>query len=243
MTRVDGGRFQRADGGPVDIATFCMDSTEVTAAAFALCVDEGACRDEGLQCSNAATYRAAGKEHHPVNCATWLDANGFCRDLGKRLPTEDEFEWAARGQRRGTTFPWGESAPAERACWDGEGNGVPRGERKGTCAVHSHPRGDGPGGIADLAGNVREWTSSEDGRMRIVRGGSWGDTEPSFLAASFRGMNSPDERLELTGFRCVCSPGAKVVDAAARAKKQAKIRAARARAAGPVDVTGVRIWR
>ncbi len=240
--RIEGGRYTRADGTKVVVSAFCMDVTEVTAAAYAECVAGGACGSEGLECSSAATYEKPGRAHHPINCVTWFEADAFCRDLNKRLPTEDEWEWAARGQRRGAPFPWGDAPPADRVCWDGTGNALGRGERKGTCPVRTHPRGE-VSGIADLAGNVREWTATEVGQARIVRGGSWGDTEPSFLEAAFRGMNAPDERLELTGFRCVSDPGVRVVDAAARAKERARVRAAKAKAAGPFDVTGVRIWR
>jgi formylglycine-generating enzyme required for sulfatase activity len=68
--------------------------------------------------------------------------------------------------------------------------------------VASHPAGDSPDGISDLAGNVREWTSTGTRREKVIRGGSWGDSLESFLAAGFRGFNAPVERNELTGFRC-----------------------------------------
>jgi len=116
--------------------------------------------------------------------------------------------------------------------------------------VASFPAGDAPGGISDLAGGVREWTASSVGNARIVRGGSWGDTEPTFLTSSFRGMNGPEDRLELTGFRCASAPGARVVDPVARAAVRARDREReraeaerRAKAQGKVDLSGVRIIR
>jgi sulfatase modifying factor 1 len=191
MKLVEGGTFDR-DEGPVGVPTFCIDVAEVTARDYAECVESGSCRAEDLACSNAATYGVSAKGSHPVNCVSWFEADSYCRDLGKRLPSEDEWEWAARGRKRGSTYPWGEDAPAAVACWDGDGNEAGKGERKGTCPVKSHPRGNSPDGVTDLAGNVREWTSTEDGRFRVVRGGSWGDSLPAFLSAHFRGMNAPE---------------------------------------------------
>ncbi|HET9551692.1 MAG TPA: SUMF1/EgtB/PvdO family nonheme iron enzyme [Anaeromyxobacteraceae bacterium] len=212
MRPIGGGRFRLADGSSAaNLAPFCMDRVEVTVASYAACVRSGRCKDEGLACGKAATYGAKGKGDHPVNCVTWIDADRFCRAIGKRLPTEAEWEWAARGQTRGTVYPWGAAAPADRACWDGKGSELGAGERNETCPVGSHPSGDSPDGLSDLGGNVREWTDSADGRMKVVRGGSWGDSLPDFLAAGFRGMNAPDERFELTGFRCAAEPGAAVV--------------------------------
>jgi formylglycine-generating enzyme required for sulfatase activity len=143
-----------------------------------------------------------------VNCVTWQEAETFCREHGKRLPTEEEWEWAARGGRKALTYPWGGEPPADRVCWDGEGNSAGAGERKATCTVGANPRGKSADGIQDLAGNVREWTSTSHERFKVLRGGSWGDSLPEFLSASFRGWNAPDERMELLGFRCVAEIGA-----------------------------------
>lgn len=248
MKLVDGGRFAMGNGEAASVKAFCLDATEVTVAAYAECVAGGACAEDQLGCGKAANWGQPGRKSHPVNCVSWHEAETYCRDLGKRLPSEQEWEWAARGQRRGSTYPWGEAAPARRACWDGDDNGVGRGERDGTCPVRSHRGGDAPGGIADLAGNVREWTASdgdEEGKTRVVRGGSWGDSLPSFLSASFRGMNLPVERFELTGFRCAAAPGSE-----AAVRKQLAARASRRRArvraeasAGPVDVFHIRVWQ
>jgi formylglycine-generating enzyme required for sulfatase activity len=211
MRRIPGGTWRQPDGEKVEVASFCMDVTEVTAGAYARCAEAGACQIGDLDCGNAATFGHPGTANHPVNCVTWFEADTFCRAHGKRLPSEPEWEWAARGERRGSTFPWGEAPPASRACWDGDGNAAGKGERKATCAVGAHPRAASPDGLQDLAGNVREWTATESGRFRVLRGGSWGDSLPEFLSSGFRGWNAPDERMELTGFRCAAPVGAKVV--------------------------------
>ncbi len=207
MVQVGGGVLVQ-DGDSMRIPTFCIDRTEVTVDAYASCVDAGACKADELECGNAATWGKKGMGSHPVNCVTWDEAETFCREHGKRLPSEEEWEWAARGGKRALTYPWGEAAPADRACWDGEGNAKGAGERKTTCAVGSNPRSKSPDGIQDLAGNVREWTSTAHERFRVLRGGSWGDSLPEFLSSSFRGWNAPDERMELLGFRCAAPLGA-----------------------------------
>jgi sulfatase modifying factor 1 len=209
MRRLAGGAFRTAEDVEVAVEPFCMDVTEVTVAAYARCVDAGACRAEELECGPAATWGAPGAANHPVNCVSWFEADAYCRAHGKRLPTEPEWEWAARGGPRASTYPWGEGAPAARACWDGDGNAKGKGERKATCAVGAHPRSRSPDGLQDLAGNVREWTATEMERFRVLRGGSWGDSLPEFLSAGFRGWNAPDERMELIGFRCAAAVGAR----------------------------------
>ncbi|MCM2334538.1 MAG: formylglycine-generating enzyme family protein, partial [Anaeromyxobacteraceae bacterium] len=207
MGLLGGGRFTLADGSEAaEVPALCLDLTEVTAADYAACVARGACPDAALRCGKAATYGDKAKAGHPVNCVSWIEADRYCRAHGKRLPTEGEWEWAARGQGRGTRYPWGSAPPADRACWDGVGSTLGKGGRNETCAVGAFAKGDSPDGFHDLGGNVREWTASRIGRDRVVRGGSWGDSLPDFLAAGFRGMNKPDERFELTGFRCAAAP-------------------------------------
>jgi hypothetical protein len=207
MVAVTGGVLARG-GGETRIPSFCMDRTEVTVDAYATCVDVGVCKASDLVCGAAATWGKKGQGSHPLNCVTWNEADTFCREHGKRLPSEEEWEWAARGGKRASTYPWGEESPADRVCWDGEGSSKGAGERKGPCAAGANPRGKSPDGIQDLAGNVREWTSTPQERFRVIRGGSWGDSLPEFLSSSFRGWNAPDERMELLGFRCIADIGA-----------------------------------
>jgi formylglycine-generating enzyme required for sulfatase activity len=207
MRALGGGRFRLADGSATaQVEPYCLDAVEVTADAYAACVRAGACSGERLGCSNASTFGKAGRGDHPVNCVSWPEADGYCRWQKKRLPTEGEWEWAARGQGRASRYPWGEAAPGRRACWDGTGSALGAGGRSGPCPVGAHPDGDSPDGLHDLAGNVREWTASGDEHERVIRGGSWGDSLDGFLAAGFRGFNHPEERFELTGFRCAAAP-------------------------------------
>ncbi|MGB8930892.1 MAG: SUMF1/EgtB/PvdO family nonheme iron enzyme [Anaeromyxobacteraceae bacterium] len=208
MVAVEGGMLAPDGRSAASLNSFCVDRTEVTVDAWAACAAAGACPSEGLECGNAATWGKPGLGSHPINCVTWAEAETFCREHGKRLPTEEEWEWAARGGLSKNTFPWGAAAPDKRACWDGEGNDKGKGLRKTTCPVGSHPSGRTADGIQDFAGNVREWTSTASDRHRVIRGGSWGDSLPEFLSSSFRGWNSPDERIELLGFRCAAPIGA-----------------------------------
>jgi formylglycine-generating enzyme required for sulfatase activity len=235
MVAVGGGKLERPGRGAAGVRTFCLDRTEVTVDAYAACASVGACSAQELECGNAATWGKKGLGSHPINCVTWAEAETFCREHGKRLPSEEEWEWAARGGRRGSTYPWGEDPPARRACWDGDGNDKGKGLRKATCAVGSYPSGRSAEGIQDLAGNVREWTSTAHDRHRVLRGGSWGDSLPEFLATDFRGWNAPDERIELLGFRCAAAVGA-VVHAPVR--KPRKLETSRAQ----TDEAGVMIF-
>ncbi len=151
---------------------------------------------------------------HPVVNVTWHEARAFCRWLSRRtghdirLPTEAEWEWAARGPA-GQTFPWGNAfLPGHCNTWE-EGTGR-------TMPVDSYPAGASGFGVQDMAGNVWEWCSTafadypydpRDGRedldqdtWRVLRGGSWYDTGWGVRAA--RRLGSPaDYRSHNTGFR------------------------------------------
>jgi formylglycine-generating enzyme required for sulfatase activity len=211
MASLPGGSFTMGDRkDSVTVQPFCMDVTEVTVAAYASCA-------RGGQCSPAATTvdwpnisdadrtkwspscngSRADRSNHPANCVDWGQSATYCHAQGKRLPTEEEWEWAARGGSQGRTYPWGNSAPDFQLCWSGMQ------KRDGTCAVGSFPEGDAPGGIHDLAGNVWEWTSSNfDATARVNRGGSWNIIDASGIRAAFRFRNTPGSRTDSLGFRC-----------------------------------------
>jgi formylglycine-generating enzyme required for sulfatase activity len=192
----------------VHVTAFEMDVTEVTVAAYSVCVDAGRCSnpDTGEFC----TWGAGSKSNHPINCVDWNQAIAYCAWAGKRLPTEEEWEYAARGTD-GRVFPWGNEAAGSQLCWHNWGYDGPPGTG-GTCPVGTTPDGSSPFGLEDMAGNVWEWTASgysEDysqGRTndkRVVRGGCWSDRLGPSVRATARGKVGPTIRGAELGFRCV----------------------------------------
>jgi len=146
---------------------------------------------------------------HPVVQVSQRDAAAFCAWLGLRLPSEEEWEYAARGAD-GRRFPWGDEPPRH----DGPGlanfGTVPccapdaRDGYAGTAPVGSYPDGVSPFGLLDMAGNVWEWTGNAfPGRPDYValRGGGWGNN-PYCLRVSYRHGNPPDIGLDMVGLRC-----------------------------------------
>jgi formylglycine-generating enzyme required for sulfatase activity len=139
----------------------------------------------------------------PVAGVTFAEAAMFCAASGGRLPTRDELTFAASGPT-GRRYPWGDTgAVCRRAAWglvDGPcGHGATGPEIAG-----SHPDGDSPEGIADLAGNVAEWaTLSPSGATAVVWGGSWASTAASELRPWQERAPPPAGRSLEIGFRCV----------------------------------------
>jgi formylglycine-generating enzyme required for sulfatase activity len=202
MVDIPGGSYVLGDAGtPATVADFELDATEVTVDAFVQCVSGGMCSTP--KTGGACNWGVSDRGNHPVNCVDWNQATAYCGWAGKRLPTEAEWEWAARGGEAGSVYPWGNGEPGARACWNGEGNDVGAAMRQSTCAVGGYPSGDAPGGIHDLAGNVWEWTSTAyDSSARVSRGGGWASDNPSVLRAAGRGRDGPSNRDIDLGFRC-----------------------------------------
>ncbi len=153
-----------------------------------------------------------GREQHPVVQVSWRDAGAFCRHHGLRLPTEEEWEFAARGTD-GRRFPWGDAPPEEdgkrranfgtvECCSADMSDGFHT-----TAPVGSYDTGVSPFGLHDMAGNVWEWTASIDAETGkyVIRGGGWGNN-PYCLRASYRHKNPPDIGLDMVGFRCAGDP-------------------------------------
>lgn len=146
-----GGQEDEHPAHRVTLRAFLLDRTEVTNRAYAACVSAGTCRapDPVSASRNHFAPDAAFRgPEQPVSSISWDDASAYCVSVGKRLPTEAEFERAARGDDQ-RMFPWGNEPPTpERAVF-----GTSR-----TADVATHPGGAGPYGHLDLAGNVWEWT-------------------------------------------------------------------------------------
>jgi formylglycine-generating enzyme required for sulfatase activity len=201
----------------VTLSPYCMDKTEVTVAAYRACVQAGECRP-ATSPNSFCTWGKVGMEQHPMNCVDWNEAKAYCEWTGGRLPTEAEWEFAARGND-GRKYPWGNKTPTRELCWDGEGNDLGKGNRHGTCPVGHYLADASPFGVLDMAGNVWEWTadsydpytseaqrdpdrSQPDASHRIYRGGGWNDDDPSGVRAPLRVKNDPGNRFSILGFRC-----------------------------------------
>jgi formylglycine-generating enzyme required for sulfatase activity len=194
----------------VELKTFQMGRYEVTNRQYAQCVKAGICGRPANQRYNAEDYAL-----HPVTDISWYDAQTFCDWAGGRLPTEAEWEYAARGGLEGKTYPWGDEAPV---CTPGANNGANYGVY--ACPLDTLPVGSfAPNGyrLYDMAGNVWEWgndwyanypsdalenpTGPESGSAKVLRGGSWA-VSPNFLRVSFRDRLNPDGWSISYGFRC-----------------------------------------
>jgi formylglycine-generating enzyme required for sulfatase activity len=154
------------------------------------------------------------KEDHPVVRVTWDEATAYCEWTGGRLPTEAQWEFAARGGNDGLKYPWGNEITPQNANYGGS-------KWKGTSPVHSYP--PNAWGLYDMAGNVWEWiadwydkdyyasltshTPPEDprgpqsGKVRVLRGGSF-RYDTGNLRASYRFRSAPVNRYNGIGFRC-----------------------------------------
>jgi formylglycine-generating enzyme required for sulfatase activity len=220
MVKVPGGTFAMGseDGDPdekpitrVAVSAFELDATEVTVGAYQKCVAAAKCAepDTGMYCN----WRKQGRENHPVNCVDLEQATAYCAFVGRRLPTEEEWEYAARGTD-GRKYPWGSAIPVAQLCWNGEGSDLGKGERQGTCPVASYPAGRSPFGAFDMAGNVWEWTANAHcpyghrgctAATRVIRGGAWNNVLPAYVRAQDRAEEAPGSRRDNVGFRCAKS--------------------------------------
>ena len=215
----------------VELSPFYVDVYEVTNGRYLQCVESGACEPIAWErCrifdvesgewrkGQSAAGLAASAPEHPVVCATWREAQSYCAWAGKRLPTEAEWEKAARGAE-GRAFPWGDAWEPSWLNW-GEDQGYGGVDGFVTSApVGSFPRNKSPYGAMDMAGNVWEWTHDWHGEtfyarasvrdpyntkvtgFKVLRGGSW-HFAGNGARAAFRYLHSPSVREDTIGFRC-----------------------------------------
>ncbi len=192
---------------------YWIDQTEVTNTQYQQCVDDEACDSP----YDTEYFIDSNYSDHPVVNVSWYDAQNYCKWAGRRLPTEAEWEKAARGTD-GRTYPWGEGIDCNRANY-GECDEFPNTFPVG----HYGERGASPYGAYDMAGNVWEWvqdwydesyyTNSPacnpagpfNGNYRVLRGGSWQYDELRLTRSAHRDYNDSDNPYYNIGFRCAFS--------------------------------------
>lgn len=191
----------------VELSPYAIDRDEVSVGAFARWCNASD------QCGWSFSATSSMMADHPVTGVTWHEARAFCRHYGKDLPTEAQWEMAARidpATGEGGSYPWGDAAPS---C--GLANFVGCGELRSRALGVS--TGLSPVGARDMSGNAREWTldvygpypvgrqvdprGPASGAERVLRGGSFGG-DPEDIRATDRDTDPPDKRSEYNGFRC-----------------------------------------
>jgi formylglycine-generating enzyme required for sulfatase activity len=196
----------------VYLDAFWIDKTEVTNGMYALCVQSGSCQKPPEPSNIHSVYYSDPQfAEYPVIALDWSSAEAYCSWAGRRLPTEAEWEKAARGTD-GRNYPWGDTPPNNsRLNFNNSmGDPVPVGGFQG---------GASPYGVLDMAGNVNEWvedwydadyytisphsnpTGPDDGILKVLRGGSWHTDEYNIRSAD-RHYLAPDIRNIVIGFRC-----------------------------------------
>lgn len=206
----------------VTLAAYCIDRTEVTAAAYGACVSAGVCAAPGTTDGDATGV--VGREAHPINYVSWIDAVAYCTWRGARLPTEAEWERAARTD--GAQYPWGAAPPSVmllNACGTECFAGTEllySDPYTRTAPVGTFPMGASSTGMLDAAGNLREWVSDwygsgyyavspptnppgpTTGTLRVIRGSSWFQSTLVSLRTAERTWNTEAYRSGGVGFRC-----------------------------------------
>ena len=191
----------------LELPAYAIGRTPVTNAQYAAFVTATSHRAPAHWEGHTPPARLA---HHPITYVDWHDAVAFCEWARVRLPTEAEWEKAARGD--GRSFPWGADEPDPTRAWFNQLS-----EPTGTQAVGERLAGASPYGALDMAGNVWEWIASlhwpypyrrDDGRedrdapgQRVLRGGSFRSAHERYLRCAFRSRSYPARRRDHIGFR------------------------------------------
>lgn len=221
-----------ADEGPaggisVHVPAFSLDVNEVTVAEYRRCLESGDCaRPDDNARNQYCNLDAPGRDQHPMNCVDWQDANDYCKWQGKRLPTEAEWEKAARAGSQ-SRFPWGQNVSCKQAILDDGKTRGSKGDELDGCGEDRTwkiaSRSANSLGLYDMHGNAGEWTANwyapdaiqslyakgdltgpPTGKQRVLRGGSW-DENVDNLRSSYRNVKPPVSGSAIygsIGFRC-----------------------------------------
>ena len=235
--QIDGGTYlqgSESSASPADYSetpqhsvklhTFQMMTTEVTTSQYAQCVLASVCAEPlvayGDGSAENCNWLVWGREHHPVNCVYIWEAEQYCAWIGARLPSESEWEYAARSRGEDNEYPWGDEAPTcdlavMRSVDEGGGCGLGH-----TWPVCSKPLGNTEQGLCDMAGNVQEWMpdcwygdyygAPNDGSVwaigscedQVLKGGEYNNTNIGFRTRG-RDYSLSSGRSDYFGFRCV----------------------------------------
>lgn len=202
----------------ITLSAYEIDKYEVTNARYANCVTAGGCSAPWTNRSNTRTsyYGDAEFANYPVIYVNWFQADEFCKWEGKRLPTEAEWEKAARGIQDTRKFPWGDAVPdCTRANYQPSCTGD-------TSPVDAYPSGVSPFGVMNMSGNVWEWVNDwyqgdyyyvspaidpqgpSTGEKRVWKGGAW-YYWASYARITYRNRSYPEGFDHSVGFRCARS--------------------------------------
>jgi formylglycine-generating enzyme required for sulfatase activity len=213
----------------VYLDAFWIDRTEVTNTQYRACVEAGVCLSPSTCDWGEPTFDDASKAEQPVVCVDWEGAVVYCQWVGAQLPTEAQWEKAARGPER-RIYPWGDgfdgklSNYCDTSCEHDHRDAAYDDGYAHLAPVGSYPEGVSPYGALDMAGNAWEWVSDwydeayyasspgenplgpDTGDYKAVRGGSW-YTRSRGVRTANRYRSKPDPRYDLLGFRCVLPAG------------------------------------